>query len=193
VKKVGGDMLDFFLTRLNRNAKIVVCGAISDYNKTRPQGIRNYTALIAMRATMQGFVVYVWFVPWSSVCIIQPKVLPHCLLTPGRALFDRFDYANEYPKARADIAKWIKAGKIKRKFHIEEGLENCPEYLKLLFNGGNDGKLCVSLYFFHLRLFLLPAPDQISALEIISILTDLYLILVTLHRLVKISKENPKL
>jgi len=55
------------------------------------------------------------------------------------------DYANEYPKARADIAKWIKAGKIKRKFHIEEGLENCPEYLKLLFNGGNDGKLLVTI------------------------------------------------
>lgn len=59
MKKVGGDMLDFFLTRLNQNAKIVVCGAISDYNKSRPQGIRNYTTLIAMRATMQGFVVYV--------------------------------------------------------------------------------------------------------------------------------------
>jgi len=110
---VGGDMLDFFLTRLNKNANIVVCGAISDYNKSRPQGIRNYTALISMRATMQGFVV--------------------------------LDYANEYAKARADIAKWIKAGKIKRKFHIEEGLENCPEYLKLLFNGGNDGKLLVTI------------------------------------------------
>jgi len=110
---VGGDMLDFFLTRLNQHAKIVICGAISDYNKSRPQGIRNYTSLIAMRATMQGFVV--------------------------------FDYANEYPKAREDITKWIKAGKIKRKFHIEEGLENCPEYLKLLFSGGNEGKLLVTI------------------------------------------------
>lgn len=53
----------------------------------------------------------------------------------------RFDFAKEYPKAEADIAKWIKDGKIKRKFHVVQGLEKCPEYLQMLFNGGNTGKL----------------------------------------------------
>lgn len=56
---VGGEMLDFFLTRLNQHAKIVVCGAISDYNSSQPRGIQNYLTLISMRATMQGFIVYV--------------------------------------------------------------------------------------------------------------------------------------
>ncbi|KAF8294132.1 alcohol dehydrogenase [Clavulina sp. PMI_390] len=110
---VGGDILNFFLTRLNRNAKIVVCGAISDYNATKPTGITNYLTLISMRASMQGFIV--------------------------------FDYVKEYPKAEADISKWIKEGKIKRKFHVEEGLEKCPEYLQMLFNGGNTGKLLVRI------------------------------------------------
>ena len=53
----------------------------------------------------------------------------------------RFDYTNEYPTAVADMSKWIKEGKLKRKYHIESGLEKCPEYLQLLFRGGNSGKL----------------------------------------------------
>ncbi|KAJ3547429.1 hypothetical protein NM688_g5404 [Phlebia brevispora] len=53
---VGGAILDLALARLKRNARIVLCGAIADYN-TRPQGIRNYSALIAQRATMQGFLI----------------------------------------------------------------------------------------------------------------------------------------
>jgi hypothetical protein len=43
------------------------------------------------------------------------------------------------------MAKWIGEGKIKRKYHMEEGLERCPEYLNLLFNGGNTGKLIVRI------------------------------------------------
>lgn len=39
------------------------------------------------------------------------------------------------------MGRWIAEGKIKRKFHIVEGLEKCPEYLNLLFSGGNTGKL----------------------------------------------------
>lgn len=30
---VGGEMLDFMLTRLNAHARVVMCGAISDYSK----------------------------------------------------------------------------------------------------------------------------------------------------------------
>jgi hypothetical protein len=55
---VGGDILDYFLTRLNKNAHIVLCGAISQYNAAKPKGLQNYTALISMRARMEGFIVY---------------------------------------------------------------------------------------------------------------------------------------
>ena len=41
------------------------------------------------------------------------------------------------------MARWIGEGKLKRKFHVVEGLEKCPEHLGLLYSGGNTGKLWV--------------------------------------------------
>ncbi len=55
---VGGDILDAVLTRLARGARIVICGAISQYNNTAPvKGPTNYLALLVQRATMTGIVV----------------------------------------------------------------------------------------------------------------------------------------
>jgi len=56
-----------------------------------------------------------------------------------------FDYADRYNVAIREMAKWIDGGKLKRKFHIVEGLEKCPEYMNLLFSGGNTGKLVVKV------------------------------------------------
>ncbi|EJT99743.1 NADP-binding protein [Dacryopinax primogenitus] len=53
---VGGKMLDFLLTRMNKRARIAVCGGISDYN-SRPKGLTNYLALINARARMEGFLI----------------------------------------------------------------------------------------------------------------------------------------
>jgi len=55
---VGGDTLDFMLTRLKKNARIVMCGAISVYNAPSPRGLQAYTNLIAQRGKMQGFIVF---------------------------------------------------------------------------------------------------------------------------------------
>ncbi|KAF8149958.1 alcohol dehydrogenase [Crassisporium funariophilum] len=54
---VGGDMLDFMLTRLKKDARIVLCGAISDYNAVKPTGLKSYMNLISQRAKLQGFIV----------------------------------------------------------------------------------------------------------------------------------------
>jgi NADPH-dependent curcumin reductase CurA len=55
---VGGDILDAVLTRLARGARIVICGAISQYNNTTPvKGPANYLALLVQRASMTGIVV----------------------------------------------------------------------------------------------------------------------------------------
>jgi len=54
---VGGDILDMILARLNKDARIVLCGAISQYNATKPTGLRNYTNLISQRAKIQGFII----------------------------------------------------------------------------------------------------------------------------------------
>ncbi|MFZ0276425.1 MAG: NADP-dependent oxidoreductase [Candidatus Sulfotelmatobacter sp.] len=56
---VGGDILEAALANLARGARIVICGAISQYNNTGPiQGPRNYLALLVYRATMKGMLVF---------------------------------------------------------------------------------------------------------------------------------------
>ncbi|HKW82450.1 MAG TPA: NADP-dependent oxidoreductase [Burkholderiaceae bacterium] len=56
---VGGEILDIVLTRLARKARIVICGAISQYNNTTPvQGPKNYLSLLVHRARMEGIVVF---------------------------------------------------------------------------------------------------------------------------------------
>lgn len=53
---VGGDILDFLLTRLNKDARIILCGAISAYNSPKPKGLQSYLNLISQRAKIQGFI-----------------------------------------------------------------------------------------------------------------------------------------
>ncbi len=56
---VGGEILDDVLTRINMKARIVVCGAISQYNNTTPvKGPSNYLQLLVNRAKMEGIVVF---------------------------------------------------------------------------------------------------------------------------------------
>ncbi|MBT8320606.1 MAG: NADP-dependent oxidoreductase, partial [Eudoraea sp.] len=57
---VGGEILNTALTRINRHARIVICGAISQYNK-KPKGPDNYYLILAARAKMEGFVVIDYF------------------------------------------------------------------------------------------------------------------------------------
>lgn len=101
----------------------------------QPKGLKGYLTLIAQRAKMQGFIVYV----------------------PVRTIFyhitdflHSFDYADQYPVAVKKIAAGLADGSIKSKFHIVEGLQNAPSALPMLFSGANVGKLCVSSVFFSL-------------------------------------------
>ena len=56
---VGGDILDAVLARINLKARIVICGAISQYNNTTPvRGPANYLSLLVNRARMEGMVVF---------------------------------------------------------------------------------------------------------------------------------------
>lgn len=55
---VGGEILNAALTKLRMHARIVICGAISQYNNTTDvQGPSNYMSLLVNRASMQGMVV----------------------------------------------------------------------------------------------------------------------------------------
>ena len=58
---VGGEILDAALANLTMHARVVICGAISQYNNTDGmRGPANYLSLLVNRATMQGMVVFDW-------------------------------------------------------------------------------------------------------------------------------------
>jgi NADPH-dependent curcumin reductase CurA len=112
---VGGDILDTVLTRLARKARIVICGAISQYNATAPvQGPKHYLSLLVNRARMEGMVV--------------------------------FDYADRYPVAVAELAGYLKDGRMQsREDVVEGGVAAFPEALNRLFAGENFGKLVLKV------------------------------------------------
>jgi NADPH-dependent curcumin reductase len=111
---VGGDILDDVLARLARGARIIICGAISQYNNTTPvQGPKNYLSLLVNRARMEGMVV--------------------------------FDYADRFPIAVAEMAGYLKDGRMKSKEDVVKGLETFPEALVKLFTGENFGKLVLQV------------------------------------------------
>jgi len=109
---VGGELLDVALSLINKHARVVICGAISQYNAApgdKNYGPVNYMSLLINSATMQGFVV--------------------------------FDYVQHYKQALAELSQWIISGKLKYSEDIVDGLENAPSALLRLFDGSNTGKL----------------------------------------------------
>jgi len=111
---VGGEILDAALARINRKARIVICGAISQYNATsKPVGPANYMSLLVNRARMEGMVV--------------------------------FDYADRYSVAIAELAGYLKDGRMKSREDVVRGLETFPETLLKLFRGENFGKLVLQV------------------------------------------------
>jgi len=55
---VGGEILDAVLSKIAMHARVVISGAISQYNNPRFRGPNNYMALLTNRARMEGFVVF---------------------------------------------------------------------------------------------------------------------------------------
>jgi NADPH-dependent curcumin reductase len=111
---VGGDILDAVLARLAMKARIIICGAISQYNNTTPvKGPANYLSLLVHRARMEGIVV--------------------------------FDYTERFPLAVAELAGYLKDGRMKSKEDVVSGIDTFPETLLKLFNGENFGKLVLEV------------------------------------------------
>ena len=112
---VGGEILDAVLTRLARGARIVICGAISQYNATGPvRGPSNYLALLVYRASMTGMVVFDWIDRY------------------GEALGN---LAGWYREGRL----------ISREDIVEGGVDSFHDTLMRLFEGANTGKLVLQL------------------------------------------------
>jgi len=54
---VGGEILDEVLSRINLHARIVMCGAISDYATREYRPLKNCYLLIGKRGRMEGFII----------------------------------------------------------------------------------------------------------------------------------------
>jgi NADPH-dependent curcumin reductase CurA len=54
---VGGEILDAVLNQINIGARIVMCGAISEYTRAESPGLKNYKSLIMQRGRMEGFII----------------------------------------------------------------------------------------------------------------------------------------
>ncbi len=113
---VGGEILDHALARLTFGARVVLCGAISQYNnlgERNPVGPKNYFNLIMQKARMEGFLVF--------------HFMPH------------------YAEAIAEMSKWYAEGKLKNEVDLQQGLENAPKTIIRLFTGANFGKQLLKL------------------------------------------------
>lgn len=107
---VGGDILDAVLMNIIEGSRVVICGAISQYqNMAEVRGPRNYLKLAERHARMEGFAVT--------------------------------HFHGQFPEAEAALTGWLNDGQLVMTEHYEEGIENFPATLRLLFTGGHQGKL----------------------------------------------------
>lgn len=110
---VGGEMLDAAIANANERGRIIISGAVSEYNKPEPRGIRNTLQFITHRLRMEGLVV--------------------------------FDYFKQFRDAQAEMAGWIKEGKLIYTEDISEGIETAPAAFIGLFEGENFGRRLVKV------------------------------------------------
>ena len=108
-------MLDHVLARLARGARVVISGAVSQYNATEPpRGPANYLQLLVARASMTGFVIFDYADRYGE----------------GVAQLARWLRSGEL-RSREDV--------------VEGDVDGFPDALLRLFRGENTGKLVLAL------------------------------------------------
>jgi NADPH-dependent curcumin reductase CurA len=112
---VGGDILDAALANLAMHARVVVCGAVSQYNnETGVSGPSNYLSLLVRRSRMEGFVVFDYAARYGEAAA---------------------EIAGWIAEARLKTKEHVVTGSI----------DDFPETLQMLFRGENVGKLVLEL------------------------------------------------
>jgi NADPH-dependent curcumin reductase CurA len=118
-ENVGGKVFDAVLPLLNPRARVPVCGLIAHYNEhDLPEGKDRFS------------------------------LLPRVLLTKrvrmqGFIVYD--DFGDRQAEFFSAMVPWVRAGKIKFREHVVEGLDNAPEAFFGLLEGKNFGKLVVKV------------------------------------------------
>ena len=112
---VGGEILDTALLHLRRHARVVLCGAISQYidGVEHPRPLHNGLQIFKKMARMEAFFIY--------------------------------EMAADFERAERQLAAWISAGRLTYQEDILDGIEQMPRALVRLYAGENVGKQLVRI------------------------------------------------
>lgn len=116
-ENVGGPVTDAVVRRLNKFARIPVCGLVSGYNATgAPPGPDRLPAfldrILKLSLTVRGF--------------IQDEFVP-----------------TRHDDFLRDMTAWVRDGSVRYREDVVDGLEQAPEAFRGLLAGRNFGKLLV--------------------------------------------------
>lgn len=117
-ENVGGAVWDAVFPLLNPFARVPVCGLISQYNSVGP------------------------FDGPDRLPVVMRDILSKSLTVRG---FIQRDFIDQRPAFEHDMPEWVRAGKVKYREDIVEGLENAPQALIGLLEGRNFGKVVVKV------------------------------------------------
>jgi NADPH-dependent curcumin reductase CurA len=116
-ENVGGAVFDAVLPLLNPRARVPVCGLIAQYNDTNPA-------------------------PGTNLLGLLPRtILTKRIRMQGFIIFD--DFGPRFGEFQQAMGDWVRAGRIKYREDVVEGLENAPAAFIGLLQGENFGKLIV--------------------------------------------------
>ncbi len=118
-ENVGGAVWDAVLPLLNIRARVPVIGIIAHYNEDAdPPGPDR--------------------LPKAMTAILQKRI--H---VEGMIILDH--YADRYDEFQREMGEWVRAGRVKLREDVVEGLENAPQAFIGLLEGRNFGKLVVQV------------------------------------------------
>lgn len=113
-ENVGGKVLDAVIPLLNANARVPVCGLVSQYNATAlPDGPDRMN--------------------WLMGQVLRKKIK-----LQGFIIFD--DFGHLYPDFAKEMGEWVEQDKIKYREDMIDGLENAVDAFIGLLKGENFGK-----------------------------------------------------
>lgn len=114
---VGGEQLEAAIDKMNKNGRIVVCGMVSQYNKSSADryGVKNLFQFVAQGLTMRGFLVGDLLPIWEA-------------------------------KHREDIMKWLEEDSLRAEIEETVGIANAAKGFVAMIQGKNQGKAVVKLH-----------------------------------------------
>ena len=114
---VGGEQLEAAIGHMNKGGRIVVCGMISQYNKSPNEryGIKNLFQFVGQGLTMRGFLVGDLIPIWKD-------------------------------RHREDVSQWLEEGSIRAKIDETMGIEEAAKAFVGMLEGRNFGKAVIKIH-----------------------------------------------